>query len=135
MPFRPCRTLAMALVLLAAPAVAAERLSTVPDRFRGIWMAEAQHCSAAATDESWLRLDAEAISFYESGGPHLAIVGESPVRAAQQADPDTLVLVSQLGGEGTTWLDLRELTLSPDGRGLTMRMVGVEGAVQRVRCP
>lgn len=108
------------------PALAAERLSTIPERFRGIWMAEARHCSAPATDESWLRIGADQISFYESAGPVLAIVTRGP---------DQLALISELSGEGSTWLDLHQFTLSADRRQLTTLAPGQADPFQRVRCP
>lgn len=59
----------------AAPLAAAERLERIPPAFQGIWMAELRYCSTRAIDESWLRIEADRISFYESTGPVLAVVG------------------------------------------------------------
>ena len=122
----PVRALVLMLALVATPlALAAERPSTIPERFRGLLMAEARYCSASATDESRLVIGADQISFYESTGPVLAIVTRGP---------DQLALISELSGEGSTWLDLRHYSLSPDHRQLTEQAPGLVQPFQLVRC-
>jgi hypothetical protein len=115
-----------ATALGAAPLCAAERLERIPPAFHGLWMAEPRHCSARATDESWLRIEAERISFYESTGPVLAVVGRGR---------DEVGLITELSGEGSTWLHMVRLKLDGTGNRLAIATVGVEGASSRVRCP
>jgi hypothetical protein len=112
--------------LATAPLAAAERLGRIPPVFRGIWMAKPRHCHARATDESWLRIEADRISFYESTGPVLAVVGSGR---------NEIGLITELSGEGSTWLHLLRLRLDGTGNRLAMETVGVEGAAARVRCP
>jgi hypothetical protein len=116
--------LASCLGLAASPGAAAERLEQIPAAFHGIWMAEPRHCTAPATDESWLRIDANGISFYESAGPVLAVVAMGP---------EELGLITELSGEGETWLELLRLCLEA-GERLALESVGAEGAIRRVRC-
>lgn len=110
---------------LAPPAQAAERLGAIPPVFRGLWMAEARHCTATQSDESWLRIEADRLSFYESSGPVLAVAGEGPERIG---------VIIALSGEGSTWLYLGLLSLDPGGDRLRLVSTGVEGEVLRVRC-
>lgn len=110
----------------ATPLSTAERLGRIPPAFHGLWMAESRHCHARATDESWLRIEADRISFYESSGPVLAVVGRGR---------DEIGLITELSGEGSTWLHLLRLRLDSTGNGLAMEAVGLEGAATRVRCP
>lgn len=113
-------------MLAAAPLSAAERLGRIPGAFHGLWMAEPRHCHARATDESWLRIEADRLSFYESSGPVLAVVGRGR---------DEIGLITELSGEGSTWLHLLRLRLEGSGNRLAMEAVGLEGAAARVRCP
>ncbi|EDY37461.1 conserved hypothetical protein [Cyanobium sp. PCC 7001] len=116
--------LSTGLGLAAIPGKAAEQLEQIPAAFHGIWMAEQRHCNAPSTDESWLRIDANGISFYESAGPALAVVAMGP---------EELGLITELSGEGETWLELLRLRLEAGGR-LALESVGAEGAIRRVRC-
>jgi hypothetical protein len=61
LPMAPLGAAALLLTtaaLATAPLAAAERLGRIPRVFRGIGMAEPRHCTARATDESWLRIEA-----------------------------------------------------------------------------
>jgi len=111
--------------LAASPLAAAERLGGIPAAFQGIWMAEPRLCHARYTDESWLRVEADRITYYESSGPVLTVVGRGP---------DEIGLIMELSGEGSTWLHLVRLRLEGGGDRLAMEAVGLEGVVTRVRC-
>jgi hypothetical protein len=129
LPMAPLGAAALLLTtaaLATAPLSAAERLERIPPAFRGIWMAEPRHCTAKATDESWLRIEADRITFYESTGPVLAVVGSGR---------NEIGLITELSGEGSTWLHLLRLRLDSTGNRLALEAVGLEGASARVRCP
>ncbi len=118
--------LVLAALLGAAPAAtAAERLSQVPSAFQGLWMAEARHCRRGPADESWLRIEAQRISFYESSGPVLAVVAQGR---------EEIAVILELSGEGSTWLHPLRLKLDGTDQRLARETVGMEGAMSRVRC-
>ncbi len=110
----------------ASPAPGAERIEEIPAAFHGLWMAEPRHCRAKATDESWLRIEAGRINFYESSGPVLAVV---------RRGTGEIGLISELSGEGSTWLHLVRLRLDAAGNRLALETLGVAGETTRVRCP
>ncbi|MGB5133993.1 MAG: hypothetical protein WBN89_02335 [Prochlorococcaceae cyanobacterium] len=119
--------LVLAAVFGAAPAsLAAERLDRIPAPFQGLWMVQLRQCQAGPTDESWLRIEAGRISFYESSGPVLAVVARGS---------DEIAVITELSGEGSTWLHPLRLRLDGTGQRLELEMAGVEGAMGRVRCP
>lgn len=121
-----CSALVLAALLGAAPvAAAAERLSHIPSAFQGLWMAESRHCLRGPTDESWLRIEAERISFYESSGPVLAVVAQGR---------EEIAVIIALSGEGSTWLHPLRLKLDGTAQRLDLETVGLEGAMSRVRC-
>jgi hypothetical protein len=120
-------TLVLAALLGAAPAAhAAERLAQIPAAFQGRWMAQLRQCQAGPTDESWLRIEAGRLSFYESSGPVLAVVARGR---------DEIAVITELSGEGSTWLHPLRLRLDATGQRLAIETVGVEGAMVRMRCP
>ncbi len=121
---------AIPLLVLAAlfggmAASGAERLEAIPPAFLGVWMAEEWHCRGPATDESWLRIEPSRISFYESSGPVLAVVGQGR---------HSIGFISEFSGEGSTWLHMGHLQLEETGDRLSLEVVGVAGATRRVRC-
>jgi len=119
--------LVLAALLGVAPAAsAAEQLSQIPVAFQGLWMAEPRHCLPGPTDESWLRIEAGRISFYESTGPVLAVVARGR---------EEIAVITELSGEGSTWLHPLRLRLDGTGQRLALETVGVDGAMGRVRCP
>ncbi|MCP9889273.1 hypothetical protein KBY96_15250 [Cyanobium sp. ATX 6A2] len=119
--------LVLAALFGAAPAApAAERLTLIPAAFQGLWMEQLRQCQPGPTDESWLQIEAGRISFYESSGPVLAVVA----RGAKE-----IAVITELSGEGSTWLHPLRLTLDGTGQRLTLETVGVDGAMGRVRCP
>ena len=124
--FQAAAVLLTAALAGGAPLYAAERLERIPSAFHGVWMAKPPQCHAPATDESWLRIEAGRISFYESTGPVLAVVGSGR---------NEIGLITELSGEGSTWLHLLRLRLDSTGNRLALEAVGQEGASARVRCP
>jgi hypothetical protein len=119
--------LILAALCGAVPAAsAAERLPGIPAPFQGLWMAQLRQCQAGPTDESWLRIEAGRISFYESSGPVLAVVARGS---------DEIAVITELSGEGSTWLHPLRLRLDGTGQRLELETTGVDGSVARVRCP
>lgn len=94
--------------------------TTIPDRFRGTWAADAAACNAPG-HESHLRVSADGVAFHESRGT---------LRSARE-DGDTLVAVLMLTGEGNSWESTRRFTLSSDGT----RLHDADSGMTRVRCP
>ncbi|CAK6692424.1 hypothetical protein ICNINCKA_01210 [Synechococcus sp. CBW1107] len=121
-----CALVLVALLGAAPAADAAERLTQIPAPFRGLWMAQLRHCQAGPTDESWLRIEAGRLSFYESSGLVLAVVA---------GGTDEIAVITELSGEGSTWLHPLRLRLDGTGQRLTLETVGVDGSIGRVRCP
>ncbi|MCP9927751.1 hypothetical protein [Cyanobium sp. CH-040] len=89
-------------------------------------MAELRQCQRGPSDESWLRIEAGRLSFYESSGPVLAVVARGR---------DEIAVITELSGEGSTWLQPLRLRLEGTGQRLAVETVGVEGVMGRVRCP
>lgn len=120
---RSVATISLLVLICAGPAGAAELQSTVPARFQGDWASSVKQCGADY-DELRLSIGASTIRFQESGGSIKAVVtqGESE-----------LALISELSGEGETWLDISHFRLSTDQSTL-VDMTG-ETEVVRHRCP
>ncbi len=117
------RSLALILALVAGGATAADLQRTVPPRFQGEWNSNLEHCGTGLND-SRLRISANRIRFYESGGPAKAVV--------TQGEFD-LALISELSGEGQTWLSYNLFRLSADHTYMTD--VTGESKFVRYRCP
>lgn len=117
----------LATLLSATPmAAAAERLDQIPAAFQGRWMAQLRQCQAGPTDESWLRIEAARLSFYESSGPVRAVVARGSAEIA---------VIVELSGEGSSWLEPLRLRLDSTGQRLEVESLGVEGSMGRLRCP
>lgn len=113
----------MALAI-ANPVLAAKREPRVPAAFQGEWNANARDCGTALND-SRLRIDATTLTGYESSGP---------VRAVVSNGPREIALISEMRGEGETWLQLSHYKLDRAQRVLTD--VTNEGSpLTRYRCP
>ena len=106
--------------LTAAPDSAAQD-STIPDRFRGQWAGRPAECGRPA--ESFLRITADSVDYYESRGQVLA------VDVMKEREIEVLV---EFSGEGQVWRQNRRFQLSEDGQSLTD--LTMEGHVVRVRC-
>lgn len=98
-----------ALCLVTGLAGAAERHETVPARFIGHWAGSPAACRDPAADDARLYIGADRVRFWES---------EGPVVAAVTGDPEELLVVAELSGEGQTWLTTAHFRLSADGRWL-----------------
>jgi hypothetical protein len=80
-------TSVLGILLVTSGAVAAERVTKVPQAFLGRW------CNADS--ESLLEIKSNEISFYESQGPIKAVVARGNSEIA---------LIAELSGEGEAWL-------------------------------
>ena len=98
----------IATLLLPLSALAGSSIATVPDRFTGLWAGSPDACGSDA-DDMILRIAPDRIAYWESDGPIKAIV----VRGDKE-----IALISELSGEGETWLSTAKFTLSQDGRRL-----------------
>jgi hypothetical protein len=114
---------ALPLAASAGAATAAEQHPSVPARFQGEWSSDLKHCGNTV-DDSRLTISAERIRFYESGGSIKAVV--------TQGEFD-LALITELSGEGETWLAYNHFHLSPDQKSLTD--VTDDSKFVRYRCP
>jgi len=117
------RSLPIMLLLAAGGAIAADLQRTVPPRFQGEWNSNLVDCGTGLND-SRLRISANRIRFYESGGPTKAVVTEGEF---------DLALISELSGEGQTWLSYNLFRLSADHTYLTD--VSNDSTLVRYRCP
>ena len=100
--------LLMTALLLPLPALAGGGMASVPERFVGRWAGSSDSCGSDA-DDLTLRLTRNHITHWESDGPIKAVV----VRGDTE-----LALISELSGEGETWLSVVHFTLSEDGNRL-----------------
>ena len=113
--------LVVALVLGSTMSATAQ---TIPPSYRGEWNENVAHCGTGLNDTR-LRIAANSIQFYESGGV---------IRAAVQRGPFELAIIAELSGEGESWLSLRKFNLSSDGNRLTDSTNSRSG-LTRYRCP
>lgn len=95
-------------LLLPLPVLAVTSGATVPDRFVGYWAGSPESCGSD-TDDLVLRIAPRHISYWDSEGPIKAVVVHGDVEIA---------LISELSGEGETWLSTAKFKLSKDGRTL-----------------
>ncbi len=86
-------------------------------------MAQLRQCQSGPTDESWLRIEAGRLSFYESSGPVRAVVARGNAEIA---------VIVELSGEGSSWLEPLRLRLDSTGQRLEVESVGVEGSMGRI---
>ena len=114
---------ALALASSAGAATAAEHHASVPARFQGEWSSDLKRCGTSF-DDSRLTIDSERIRFDESGGSIKAVV--------TQGEFD-LALITELSGEGETWLAYNHFHLSADQKSLTD--LTDDSKFVRYRCP
>jgi hypothetical protein len=114
--------IAIVLIVLCLPALAADVVHEVPYKFLGDWCTQPQP-GEEDTGESNIRIESHAIGYYRDGGRILAAA----------ATDDQLTLIVQLREEDRTWLTTHEFELSQDGARLTS--VGEIGRIMtRGRC-
>lgn len=99
---------------------AADDPATIPDAFRGEWNRNLAHCGTGLNDSA-MRVEPRALRFYESIGR---------VTGVSREEERTVTVSADFEGEGETWSDRIRLTLSADGRQLS---VGEDET--RRRCP
>jgi hypothetical protein len=97
--------------------------SLCPGRFQGKWNSNLKDCGTNLND-SQLTISAERIRFHENGGSIKAVV--------TQGEFD-LALITELSGEGETWLAYDHFRLSDDQKSLTDVTDGSK--LVRYRCP
>jgi hypothetical protein len=100
--------LLLATLLLPLSVTAGSGIDTVPDRFTGQWAGSVDACGSD-TDDMILRIGSDHIAYWESSGP---------IRAVVTRGDREIALISELSGEGETWLSTAKFTLSQDGRQL-----------------
>ena len=118
------RLLLLALMLAPISTLATDRQDTVPARFQGEWNVDLEHCGTGLND-SRLRINADRIRFYESGGPIRAVV--------TQGEFD-LAIIAELSGEGQVWLSYKHFRLSSDHTYL-LDVTDPDSEMIRYRCP
>lgn len=123
-------TLATIVALAAGTAIAApaplprDVQFTMPAGFQGEWNENRAHCGTGLND-SRLRITADWVRFYESGGPVKAVVRRGAFE---------IMFIAELSGEGQSWLVAHRLILSSDGTYITAAADSGPDLV-RYRCP
>ena len=92
----------------ASPA-AAEQTDIIPTTFQGEWNRRLDHCGTGLNDSA-LRVEPRVMRFYESRGDVRRVARTGERAASIEADFE---------GEGETWSETVQLTLSADGEQLT----------------
>ena len=115
-----------AFLLLAASiqATAADVVDDVPEQFLGEWNSVIADCGTGAND-SVLRIERNHIYFWESDGPIKSVVVHGMYEIA---------MITELSGEGETWLSADQFRLSPGKDQLIFTSIPGEEFV-RYRCP
>ena len=116
--------LAISLLLAAQPLAAGVLVPAVPDSFVGHWAGSPSACDSEF-DDLRLHISSEHISYWESEGPILAVV----VRGRE------LALISELSGEGRTWLATSKFTISAHGGLLSDSYSAPGQRIVRYKCP
>jgi len=99
-------------------------LRTIPERWHGEWSADRSACGTDNND-SVLRLSADRIEFWESGGL---------VRGAFTKGPFEILIVADMTGEGQAWLGSSHFRMAPSGDSIAMD-TGGSSLFIRYRCP
>ena len=100
-----------------------EVATAIPARFHGEWNQDLSACGTGAS-ETRLRIGADRLRFYESAGE---------VREVDVVSDRLIEVTATYSGEGQTWTNERQLSLSPDGDTLTV--TGDGATMTRSRCP
>lgn len=117
--------LVIAALLLPLPVPAGSAKAIVPDRFVGHWAGNPESCGSDA-DDLVLRIASNHISYWES---------EGPIKAAVVHGDAEIALISELSGEGETWLSTAKFKLSKDGRRLIDDSTVPGQEIVRYKCP
>ena len=112
-------------LLLPIAAIASDLERAIPDQFIGTWASSPTSCGSD-TDDLTVRIDPHHISYWESDGPVKSVV----VRGS-----DEIALISELSGEGETWLATAKFELSSDRARLTDSTTIPGKEIVRHRCP
>jgi hypothetical protein len=104
-----------------APPEPAEPDTTVPAQYRGEWAGRPAQCGRPS--ESFLRITADSVDFYESRGRVLAV---------DLIKERVIEVLLESAGEGRVWRQNRQFMISEDSTSLTD--LTTEGHVVRVRC-
>jgi hypothetical protein len=115
----------IATLLLPLPALAGAGMVAVPDRFVGYWAGSPDSCGLD-TDDLSVRIAPHHISYWES---------EGPVKAVVVHGDGEIALISELSGEGATWLSTAKFKLSLDGRQLIDATTVPGQELVRYKCP
>ena len=118
----PAGVFAAAALLLCNATYAATARLAVPVRFHGEWNSSLAKCKTHQ-GEMDLVITAGRVRFYESEGPVRAVV----TRGRQE-----MAIISELSGEGASWLALSHFQLSADGSKLSE--TAGSATVVRYRC-
>lgn len=116
---------ALALLVLSLPSMAAELVARVPSQFIGRWVSSPAECGSDG-DDLGLEIQAGKIFYYESNGPLVAIVTR---------EPREIALIAELSGEGQTWLVAVQFRLSPEEDKLIDDTTLPGKELVRHRCP
>ena len=100
--------LSLCLALIGNQAFSAEKQDTVPADFQGNWSSSLKKCGTA--DEMNLIILSAEIKYWESAGSIISVVINTE---------NEIALISELSGEGATWLALDYYRLSADKTQLT----------------
>jgi hypothetical protein len=117
--------IAIAAFLLPLPALAVVGGATVPDQFVGYWAGSPDSCGSDA-DDLTLRITPRHVAYWESRGP---------IKAAVVRGDHEIALISELSGEGETWLSTAKFTLSKDGQKLIDDTTVPGQEITRYKCP
>lgn len=99
----------MLLGFLASDVVyAAKDFPRVPDQFVGTWAGSPDACGTNA-DDMTIKISARLITYWES---------EGVVRAAVVRGNHEIAIISEMSGEGQSWLSSVIFKLSKDGKKL-----------------
>lgn len=94
---------------------------TIPAAFQGRWAVDRARCGDG--QQLALTVMPKLLRFYES---------EAKVKQVEAAGPRAITVTSSFSGEGQSWEDSQRLSLSSDGRTLTIAARNT--ATRRVKC-
>ena len=102
------------------------RQPVLPRQFRGHWSKRLSQCAKGALNDDEVQITERSLQFRSGGAQVTRVVVQDRRRA---------VITIKSEGEGTVFVSKKGLTLSRDGRSLTLRDEDDTGAVRYRRCP